>query len=134
MERINIEDLKNEVKIKSTAYGELHAAYAGIYVSGPMSYKETMLYKEKYHRIHIEAEGYMFLDIKNEIPLKRQFIAWHERIYDPLVPALKELTEGSFSAKISGITHLPLLLLPGDTIFITIFNKRPFDVLLKREW
>jgi len=139
MEKINIENLKI-FEIKSISFGELHAGYVAIEV--PYKHDETLCrheIEEKYYRFHIEtdvAKGYLFIDIKNQKRrIERQFIAWYEKGYDPLIPDLKEgLTKGSFSTQMNKIMHLPLLLIPGDIIFISMFAKQPFKAYIKREW
>jgi len=97
--------------------------------------------KETYRRLRIETAPmaqYLFLHVSNELKelnLKREFVAQYEKIFDPLVPKFKSELEGSFRAQInSNIIHIPLMLLPGDKIFISLYARKPFEASMKLDF
>ncbi len=140
MEKIPIQNLKKEIRLKSNPNGDLmHSAYALlVYNPGePIDCNDN----EKYHRLRIEVvpptDLFLHIHISNELnrKLKREFIARYERAFDPLVPKFREgLTSGAFNTKISDIARIPLMLLPNDSIFMAMHGKKPFEALLRLEW
>jgi len=139
VEKIKFEELRKEIKLKS--HGDLmNSIHVLLHV--PSSGIDCYNIKETYRRLRIETVPtvqYLFLHISNELNefLKRKFVAQYEKIFDPFVPAFKSESEleGSFRAQInSNIIHIPLMLLPGDKIFISLYARKPFEASMKLDF
>jgi hypothetical protein len=135
VEKIKFEELRKEIKLKS--HGDLMNSIH-VLLNVPSSGIDCYNIKETYRRLRIETAPtvqYLFLQISNELNefLKRKFVAQY--IYDPFVPAFKSELEGSFRAQInSNIIHIPLMLLPSDEIFISLYARKPFEASMKLDF
>ena len=131
--------LEKGVSATLKSEGELlHSAH--VMFSAESSDTKECCPEERYRRIAVDSSIrglIMYIGIKNDgyKKCKRQYIQYGDRLLDVLVPKIEQMAfEDQFKTTLSYISHIPLLVLPGDKILMSFYARQPFQVTLRVDW